>query len=104
MEASAQKAARRSSAGADAIVRPSPRSVRSFVLCRRTLGRSSDLQAAYLLSFPVRVDQCFGELSFLLTAAGQLRILTGFPFSVCSFQEQTTVSRISIGQESVTAT
>src|ERR1700737_4635255 len=43
-------------------------------------GRSSDLQAPYLLGFPADVGQCWCELSFLLTAAGQLRILTGFPF------------------------
>src|ERR1700730_3450865 len=43
-------------------------------------GRSSDLQAPYLLGFPADVGQCWCELSFLLTAAGQFRILTGFPF------------------------
>ena len=44
-------------------------------------GRSSDLQAAYLPGFPELQSKPvpFG-LSFLLTAAGQFRILTGFPF------------------------
>jgi len=47
-----------------------------------TFGRSSDLQAAYLLQLPSSwLNQCFClELSFLLTAAGQFRIYTGFPF------------------------
>jgi hypothetical protein len=44
-------------------------------------GRSSDLQAPYSLSLPSSgLNQCSIELSFLLTAAGQLRIFTGFPF------------------------
>jgi len=45
-------------------------------------GRSSDLQAFYLLQLPGSwLNQCFFlERSFLLTAAGQFRILTGFPF------------------------
>jgi hypothetical protein len=43
-------------------------------------GRSSDLQAAYWLGFPACEGQCHSERSFLLTAAGQLRICTGFPF------------------------
>lgn len=48
-------------------------------------GRSSDLQAAYLLQLPGSwLNQCFEwERSFLLTAAGQFRILTGFPSSSC---------------------
>lgn len=45
-------------------------------------GRSSDLQASYSLLLPSSgLNQCFLELSFLLTAAGQFRILAGFPFS-----------------------
>ena len=49
-----------------------------------THGRSSDLQATYLSQLPspfllaIRPVLCTG-FSFLLTAAGQLRILTGFP-------------------------
>jgi len=45
-------------------------------------GRSSDSQAAYLPQLPSPwPDQCFPlGRSFLLTAAGQFRILTGFPF------------------------
>jgi hypothetical protein len=44
-------------------------------------GRSSDSQAPYLLQLPnpCRIS-AFVELSFLLTAAGQSRYLTGFPF------------------------
>jgi hypothetical protein len=40
------------------------------------------LQAAYLLQLPgSSLNQCFLlERSFLLTAAGQFRTLTGFPF------------------------
>ena len=55
-------------------------------------GRSSDLQAAYLLQLPSRCvvlggttgfGQCFdSERSFLLTAAGQSRMFAGFPFQV----------------------
>jgi len=49
--------------------------------CGQLLGRSSDLQAPYWLALPSpRPDQCSCERSFLLTAAGQFRILTGFPF------------------------
>jgi hypothetical protein len=46
------------------------------------LGRSSDSQAPYLLRLPSSwLNQClWSELSFLLTAAGQFRIFTGFPF------------------------
>jgi hypothetical protein len=46
------------------------------------LGRSSDLQAAYWLQLPGSwLNQCLlSERSFLFTAAGQFRILTGFPF------------------------
>ena len=45
-------------------------------------GRSSDLQAAYLLQLPSSMAEpvLMSERSFLLTAAGQFRILTGFPF------------------------
>ena len=45
-------------------------------------GRSSDLQArtySLLLPGPERAS-AIDELSFLLTAAGQSQILTGFPF------------------------
>ncbi len=47
------------------------------------LGRSSDLQAKpYQLQLPNPwPDQCLClEPSFLLTAAGQFRFFTGFPF------------------------
>jgi hypothetical protein len=56
-----------------------------------TLGRSSDLQAAYLLRLPssssvhgwTRISPVpWSECSFLLTAAGQFRICAGFPFQV----------------------
>jgi hypothetical protein len=44
-------------------------------------GRSSDSQdQPYLPDFPGVYTQCRFRLSYLLTAAGQLRILTGFPF------------------------
>ena len=55
------------------------------------LGRSSDLQAAYLLQLPSQVSVhgwtgigpvLESERSFLLTAAGQFRSWTGFPFQV----------------------
>ena len=44
-------------------------------------GRSSDLQATYLLQLPSSMAEPvpWSERSFLLTAAGQFRILTGFP-------------------------
>ena len=43
-------------------------------------GRSSDLQASYSLPLPGSgLNQCLLKLSFLFTAAGQFRILTGFP-------------------------
>jgi hypothetical protein len=49
-------------------------------------GRSSDLQATYSLSLPSSgLNQCSIELSFLLTAAGQFRIFTGFPFQADLF-------------------
>ena len=38
------------------------------------------LQATYLLRLPSFSASAIMERSFLLTAAGQLRILTGFPF------------------------
>jgi hypothetical protein len=48
-------------------------------------GRSSDLQAhSYLPDFPGISSQCLVRLSYLLTAAGQLRICTGFPFHLPS--------------------
>lgn len=53
----------------------------------RTVGRSSDLQAhcAFLpaaASQTFKKAQCSWPLSFLLTAAGQLRICTGFPLTM----------------------
>ena len=66
-----------------AITRPSPRRrVRPCPVWARLLGRSSDLQAPYLLQLPSSwLNQCLiSRRSFLLTAAGQFRIHTGFPF------------------------
>jgi hypothetical protein len=47
-------------------------------------GRSSDLQAAYLLPASQFMAEpvLLSERSFLLTAAGQFRIFTGFPSSL----------------------
>jgi len=43
-------------------------------------GRSSDLQVDLLAGLPRHDTQCRDRLSYLLTAAGQFRIFTGFPF------------------------
>lgn len=49
---------------------------------RRLRGRSSDSQAAYSPSLPSSIEPVLiGWVSFLLTAAGQFRIHTGFPFN-----------------------
>jgi len=39
--------------------------------------------STYLPDFPGISPSVFIRLSYLLTAAGQLRILTGFPFHPC---------------------
>jgi hypothetical protein len=43
-------------------------------------GRSSDSQDDLLAGLPGPDTQCPIRLSYLLTAAGQFRIFTGFPF------------------------
>ena len=66
-----------------AITRPSPRRrVHPRPIWTWLLGRSSDLQATYWLQLPSSLNEpvLLSECSFLLTAAGQFRILTGFPF------------------------
>ena len=63
--------------------RASPRTRLDFVPEKaQPIGRSSDLQAPYLPQLPSSwLNQCSKSgRSFLLTAAGQLRTLTGFPF------------------------
>lgn len=67
-----------------------------FVPCVGTLsGRSSDLQASYSLLLPGSgLNQCLSELSFLFTAAGQFRTLTGFPFQPTSIIRHHKVPRI----------
>ena len=74
------------------ITRPSPRRrVQLPCLSGMSFGRSSDLQAAYLLRLPRSISVHgwteispvpWSERSFLLTAAGQFRICAGFPFQV----------------------
>jgi len=49
-------------------------------LSARPHGRSSDSAGYLLASASQPFGQCIVKRSFLLTAAGQLRILTGFPF------------------------
>jgi hypothetical protein len=58
-------------------------------------GRSSDSQASYSLLLPSSgLNQCLLELSFLFTAAGQFRVLTGFPIRLMGIIRHHKVPRI----------